>query len=114
MNRNIAISLLVLAGASSAFADDITVDSTPFVSSASRAQVQSELQQSRQSGVNPWAQDYNQLAEFRSAKSRGEVAGEYIRSRGEAAAFVAEDSGSVMLGQRSGTVADSVVAVNAR
>jgi hypothetical protein len=97
MNRNIAIVLLALAGASSAFADDITIDTTPFVSIASRAEVQAELQQYKQSGVDLWAQNYDQLAGFHGAQSRAQVAAEFLRSRDSAAALVAEDSGSSML-----------------
>ena len=41
MNRNIAIAILAAAAATgNAFADDITIDTTPFVSSRSRTEVQ--------------------------------------------------------------------------
>jgi hypothetical protein len=97
MNRTIATALIAFAAASSAFADDITIEARPFVSTLSTAQVQAELQQFKQSGVNPWAMSYNPLANFRSARTREEVTAEYLRSREETAALTAEDSGSAYL-----------------
>jgi hypothetical protein len=113
MNRNLAAALIAVAAASSALADDITVDTTPFVSSRSRAEVQAELQQSRQSGVDVWAQDYDQLAAFHSSKSRAEVTAEYLQSRDQAAALVAEDSGSAWLSARAYSAPARLVARNA-
>ena len=98
MKRNIAAALLALSVVP-AFADDITIDPTPFVSTLSRAQVRAELQQFKASGVDPWAQDYNQLAGFVSSKTRAQVVAEYLRSRDETAALTSEDSGSAWLAQ---------------
>jgi hypothetical protein len=97
MNRNIAAALIALAAASSALADDITIDTTPFVSTRSRAEVQAELQQYRQSDTDVWAQDYDQLAGFHSTQTRAQVTADFLQSREQAAALVAEDSGSAML-----------------
>jgi len=103
MNRYaIAIALATIAAAGQAFADDITIETTPFVSTATRAQVQQELAQFKASGVNPWSQSYNQLAGFQSSRSRADVTAEYVRSRDAVAAITGEDSGSAFLagGQR--------------
>ncbi|AMO24085.1 hypothetical protein GCM10027034_17640 [Ramlibacter solisilvae] len=98
MNRNIALALVsACMAAGPAFADDITVDPQPFVSTLTRAQVMEELNQFRRSGVNPWADDYNQLAQFRSTSNRAEVRAEYLASRGEVEAFTGEDSGSAYI-----------------
>lgn len=95
MNRAYAISLAIaFVAAGNAFADDITVDPNPFVSTASRSQVQDELMQSRTSGINIWADDYNPVAGFRSSMSRAEVTAEFLASRDAVTAFTAEDSGS--------------------
>lgn len=94
MNRNIALALLLACAG--AHADDITMD-PPFTSSLTRAQVLQELQQYRQSGTNPWADDYNPVIGFGSARTREEVTGEYIRSRDMVGAFTGEDSGSASL-----------------
>jgi hypothetical protein len=98
MNRNFALALFVACAASGpVFADDITIDPHPFVSTASRAQVMDDLRQYRQSGVNPWADDYNPIAHAKSTMSREQVTAEYIASRGMVAAFSGEDSGSSYL-----------------
>jgi hypothetical protein len=99
MKHSSAASLaiaFVLAAAGNAFADDITMD-PPFVSTASRAQVQEELRQFRTAGTNPWADGYDQLAGLRSSRSRAEVTAEFLPSRAAVAAFAGEDSGSSYL-----------------
>jgi len=97
MNRTyLALSLAVLA-AGYACAGEITVDPEPFVSVASRAQVQEELRQYRAAGINPWANNYDQLAAFHSTLSRDLVKAEFMAWRDEAAAFSSEDSGSSYL-----------------
>jgi Domain of unknown function (DUF4148) len=102
MNRNL-ISAVVLAaaalGAGQAFADDITIDTTPFTSTKSRAEVQAELSQYKAAGVNPWSTSYNPLKSFQSTKSVADVRGEFLASRNEVAAMNAEDSGSAYLNQ---------------
>jgi hypothetical protein len=109
MNRTIATALIAFA-ASSAFAESPIADATPFVSAVSRTQVQAELAQFKASGVNPWAQHYDQLAGFRSAKSRAQVSAEYVQSRDETAALTAEDSGSAWLSAGARGVAAPVFA----
>ena len=98
MNRKFALALVVATfAAGNALADDITVDTTPFVSSASRAQVQAESAQFKQSGSSPWSNQYNQLANFKSRLTRAQVVAEFIADRAEVAAFTREDSGSAYL-----------------
>lgn len=99
MNRHFALSLVVAAAAAAgnAFADDITVDTTPFVSSRSRAEVQAELSQFKKAGVNPWSISYNQLRGFESRQTRQQVVGEYLAARGRVTAMTGEDSGSAYL-----------------
>jgi hypothetical protein len=102
MNRNIA-SAIVLAlsavAAGNALADDITIDTTPFVSTKSRAEVQAELVAYKKAGVNPWSTQYNQLAHFQSTKTRDQVKTELAAARasGELDALYGEDSGSAYL-----------------
>lgn len=101
MKRNIFSALVIgaAAAAGSAFADDITIDPTPFVSTRSRAEVLADLKQYKRAGINPWSRSYNPLAGFKSQKSRGEVVGEYIAGRAIVSAFNGEDSGSAYLAQ---------------
>ena len=104
MNRNIASALVIAAAAvaGNAFADDITVDTTPFVASKTRAEVQAELSQFKRAGTSPWSTQYNPLAKFQSTKSRAEVVAEYTAARDEVAALNSEDSGSAYLAQYAG------------
>jgi hypothetical protein len=111
MNRNIAIALVLAASAGTSFADDITVDTTPFASTATRAEVQAELQGFKQSGVNPWSNRYNPLAQFSSQRTRAAVTAEYTNARDRVAAFTGEDSGSAYLAAHDGeAVAATTVA----
>ena len=97
----IALSLaFALTAAASVHADDITIDPTPFTSTLTRAEVMADLQQARRSGVNPWADEYNPLADFQSSKTRAQVTAEYLGERNAVAAFNGEDSGSVYLARR--------------
>ena len=74
MNRNFALSLCIACGCSgAAFADDITIDPNPFVSTMTRAQVREDLRQFQASGTNPWADDYNQLAGLSGSATRAEA-----------------------------------------
>jgi hypothetical protein len=118
MNRKFAIALVVAAAATgNAFADDITIDTTPFASTRSRAEVQAELTQHKQSGTSVWSNQYNPLAKFNSNRSRAQVAAEYIAARGEVAALTGEDSGSAYLARDDGAVDTTRVAgqpVNAK
>jgi hypothetical protein len=102
MNRTFALSsfVLLLAAAGATRADDITVETTPFKSTASRAEVVAQMQQFRQSGVNPWADDYNQLAHFQSTRTRAEVQAEYIADRAMVAALNGEDGGALYMARR--------------
>ncbi|HSH90566.1 MAG TPA: DUF4148 domain-containing protein [Ramlibacter sp.] len=95
----LAIAAFAALAGTAARADDITVDTTPFQSVKSRAEVQAELAQYTKAGVNPWSIRYNQLAGFQSAKTRAQVQAEYIAERDAVAALTSEDSGSAYLTQ---------------
>ena len=100
MNRKLATALVLAAaaaGAGNAFADDITIDSTPFVSSKTRAEVQAEAAQVR--GTSPWSIQYNPLAGFKGEMTRAQVTAQYLSSRNQVAALNGEDSGSAYLAQ---------------
>ena len=95
MNRHIASILAISAAAfvsGSALADDITIDTTPFSSSKSRAEVQAELGQFKKAGTSPWSTQYNPLAKFQGAASRDRVVAEFIASR-QASCPALRDSG---------------------
>ena len=112
MNRTLIASLLAVAAAGTnvAFADDITVETHPFVSTLTREQVQADLQQYRAAGVNPWSTSYNPVAHFQGARTRAEVTAEYLRARDEVAAMNGEDSGSSWQAAQARRVAPPVLA----
>ncbi|WP_298928136.1 DUF4148 domain-containing protein [uncultured Ramlibacter sp.] len=82
-----------------AAADDITIDTAPFQSSATRAEVRAQLQQFKKAGPPPWSISYNPLQGFKSTRSREEVRREMAASRDEMRALYGEDSGSIILRQ---------------
>ena len=102
MNRKtFSAALILVAAAGSAFADDITVDNTPFVSSRTRAEVQAELQQYQQQDVNPWARDYKPLQSFHSGTTRAQVTADFLGARDEVAASNSEDGGAAWRAARA-------------
>jgi hypothetical protein len=102
MNRKLAvIAAIAAAAATSAFADDITADSTSYVGSKTRAEVQAELAAYKKAGVNPWSTQYNPLKDWKGSLTRGQVVGEFLTSRNEVTAFIGEDSGSAYLAGRT-------------
>lgn len=98
MNRKIALALaLTAAAAANAYAEAPLYDNVPTTSTASRAQVQAELAQFQQSGVNPSSSQYNPLRHTISEQSRDGVRAEFVDSRDLVEAFTGEDSGSAYL-----------------
>ena len=110
MNRNLASILsittttaaAILAFAAmttgTAYADDITVDSTPFVSTKTRAEVQAEVMgqaEALRMASSEWTM--NQAAHPDSGYTSAQAKAEYIASRNEVRALTAEDSGSSYL-----------------
>jgi hypothetical protein len=95
MHRSIAIAIAVTtaAFAGNAFADDITMDTTPFTSTKTRTEVLGEL---KKPGPNYWSSQYN-MFQNKSARSSQDVMNEYVSSRREVSALNGEDSGSAYL-----------------
>lgn len=108
MNR-ILIAAIVAASAAAAtqaFADtslagDISIDPHPFVGTLSRDEVKAQLAEFRASGVNPWADEYNPVAQFHGERTPAEARAEFLQSRHEVAAMNGEDSGSMYLASRT-------------
>lgn len=103
MNRFTVLAAIAFASVSAgAFANtglvgDISVETRPFVSTKTRAEVRAELDAYKKSGVNPWARSYNPLAHFKSTRTPEQVAAEYVAHRDAANALHGEDSGSAFL-----------------
>lgn len=110
MNRIIATTLSIVSSAAAAvafaaiasgnaYADDITIDSTPFVSSRTRAEVQAEVMgqaEALRMASSEWSTQQPDVLPP-STLTRGQVTQEYIATRQEANALNAEDSGSSYL-----------------
>lgn len=107
MNRY-AVALLAVSAAAfggQALAESPNAVPEPqFVSAKSRADVQAELAQYKQAGVNPWSTQYNPLRGFKSTASRADVTAQYIAARDEVAAFGREDSGAAFLARGGNTL----------
>jgi len=110
MQRTFIAAVAFAAAAGSAFADDITVETSPFVSNATRAEVQADFAAARTAGVSPASNRYDPLAHFQSERSRAAVTAEYIAARDRVAAFTAEDSGSAYLAQQRAVAAIKLAA----
>jgi hypothetical protein len=104
-SRTLLAAAALTAAAFGALADeaDGSQYAVQFNGTKTRAEVQAELAQYKQAGVNPWSTSYNPLNSFRSAKTRAQVTAEYLGNRDAVAAFTAEDSGSTYLAQHQGT-----------
>jgi hypothetical protein len=94
-----ALSAAAFAAQADAF--DAPERAQQFNGSKTRAEVQAELQQYRQAGVNPWSSSYNPLAGFQGGRTRAQVQAEYLASRNAVAAMTGEDSGSAYLAARN-------------
>jgi hypothetical protein len=103
MTRNLASALAVATAAlaavvsDKAYADDITIDTTPFVSSRSRADVQNELMTQAQqvrAAAGEWSMQGNQLPRIKSTYTSEQAVAEYKVSRDLVRALNGEDSGS--------------------
>ena len=128
MTRNIALVIEIAAGVAAvaaavaitsgkAFADDITIDNTPFVSTRTRAEVQAEVRADIMSNGadDEWTMQFNEPAQTKSAYTREEARAEYIAARNEVTALNAEDSGSSYLGKtRAGVNARAIMGAPAR
>ncbi len=92
-------ALSIAAAAGSAWADDITIDNTPFVSTKTRAEVKAELLQARADGsLAALTADYVPAQRYASVLTRQEVIVDMRVNRdGFALAMTGEDSGAVYL-----------------
>jgi hypothetical protein len=108
MDRNL-VSVLALAGTAamavtlavtapgSAYADDITVDTTSFTSYKGRAEVRAELLSQPaafKANAGEWARQHNQQPVATSTSTREQAKAEYKASRDYVNALNREDSGS--------------------
>jgi len=99
----IALLAAAVIASTPAYAEDITVEQSPFVSSRTREEVSAELKIPYPGG-NPWSGAYN-MFQARSTATREQIQGEYIMTRDTDNAFHGEDSGSVYIMKAQGSLA---------
>jgi Domain of unknown function (DUF4148) len=108
MNRYIVtVIAAACAAAVPAFADDITIDPHPFVSTLTREQVRAETLEAMKQGSLNYGSGYDPLARYPAPKgpgrTRAEVTAEYLASRNDVTAMNAEDSGSSYMSRMAAT-----------
>jgi len=94
-----AAAVLAVAAIASgnACADDITIDTTPFVSTKTRAEVRAEVlgqSEALRTASSEWTMQMNDAPQPSSGYTRAQATAEYIAARREVSALNAEDSGS--------------------
>ena len=95
-----AILAVAAMAAGPAYADDITVDNTPFVSTRTRAEVRSEVMgqsEALRTASSEWATQSGPAMNPDTGFTSAQAKAEYIAARSEVHAFTAEDSGSSYL-----------------
>ena len=110
-----AAAVLAVAAMASgpAYADDITVDNTPFVSSRIRAEVQAEVMgqsEALRTASSEWATQSSPAIQSDTAFTRAQAKADYIASRSEVKALTGEDSGSSYLAKLPRRMSSGVVA----
>jgi hypothetical protein len=111
-------SALTLVVTRSAYADDITIEATPFVSTRSQAEVQAEVTGQAERlriASSEEAMQQNDVYRVKSSYTAEQARSDYLAQRAAPVAMTGEDSGSVQLAKaRSGASASPGVAPPAR
>ena len=97
-----AATLAATLMAGNALAETPTIDTTPFVSTLSRAQVQAEVMRVRSqlsAGGKEWAMQYDDPQPLTTGVTRAETTAAYIAAREQVRAINSEDSGSSYFAQ---------------
>lgn len=123
MTRKLALAMELAVGAAAiaaaaaitsgkAYADDITIDDSPFVSTTSRAEVRAQLM--NRGSITEWTMQFDD-SRVKTDYARGQARAEYLAARDEVRALNGEDSGSAYLGRRlAGVNARAVMGAPAR
>ena len=97
-----AATLAATLMAGNALAETPTIDTTPFVSTLSRAQVQGEVLRSRgqvSAAGTEWAMQHNDQQPLIAGVTRAETTAAYIAAREQVRAINSEDGGSSYFAQ---------------
>jgi len=97
-----AATLAATLMSTSALAESPTIDTTPFVSTLSRAEVRAEVLRARNqvsAAGTEWAMQLNDQKPLMAGLSRAQVTAEYIAARDQVQALNSEDGGSSYFAQ---------------
>jgi hypothetical protein len=103
MNPHLASSLALVTAAAAAalviasgnaYADDPTIDNTPFISKVSRADVRSDFKKSGPNPLTEWSLQQSDPVQPSASYTGSDARSDYVRSRGEVLSVTSEDSGS--------------------
>jgi hypothetical protein len=112
-----AATLAATLMSGNALAETPTIDTTPFISTRSRAEVQAEVLRARDqvsAAGTEWALQQNERRPLMAGLSRSQVTAEYVAARDQVRAMTAEDSGSSQLAHARVRSADTMIARSAR
>ena len=114
-SSTVAVATIAAALLSSdAFADDITIDTTPLVGMKSRAEVRAEVMSNRDqlsAAGGQWKGQHNEQRPFQSIYTAEQVRSEYKAARNEVQMMNGKDSGSSYLAQQRSTPAEPGIIV---
>jgi len=79
-------------------ADDITIDTTPFVSTKTRAEVRGDYIKAPSARASTeWSSQMNEQHPYKSSLTRSDARSGYLHDRQEVSQYNGEDSGSYLL-----------------
>jgi hypothetical protein len=99
-----AIACFAAIASSKAYAETPTIDTTPFVSTRTRADVQAEPMSQRglvTAAASEWAMQYNHVPQPNSGYTSEQAKGEYKAARDQVSAMTSEDSGSSYIARQA-------------
>jgi hypothetical protein len=108
-----ALAAVAAIASTNAYADDITVDTTPFVSTRTRAEVQAEVMgqaEQLRMASSEWTTQSNVASLPQSDLTRAQARADYIAARREVTALTSEDSGSAYLAAQARRSHDMILA----
>jgi hypothetical protein len=92
-----AVACFAAMASSKAYAETPTIDTTPFVSTRTRAEVQAEVMSQRDlvtAAASEWVMQNNHVAQLKSGYTSEQAKSEYKTARDQVSAMNSEDSGS--------------------
>lgn len=99
-----AVACFAAIASGKAYAESPTIDTTPFVSTRTRAEVQAEVMSQRDqvtAAGREWVLQNNHVAQLKSGYTSEQAKSEYKTARDQVSAMNSEDSGSSYFAQQA-------------